>query len=96
MQFEIVYRIYLGIHQFLNILSTALFIYALMTWFVRPDAKIYRIFSRFCEPLIAPFRPIGRKLIEMGLRVDLSVWLAAIGLNILDNIIYRIFVALFF
>jgi len=90
MQFEIIYRIYLGIHQFLRILSYALYIYALMTWFVRPDAKIYRIFSRFCEPLLAPFRPIGRKLIQMGLRIDLSVWIAAIGLNLLDSIIYRI------
>ena len=90
MQFEVIYRIYLGIHQFLRILSYALYIYALMTWFVRPDAKIYRIFSRFCEPLLAPFRPIGRKLIQMGLRIDLSVWIAAIGLNLLDSIIYRI------
>lgn len=96
MPFEIVYRLYLGIHQFLRLLSYALFIYALMSWFVRPDAKIYRIFSRFCEPLLAPFRPIGRKLIQYGLRVDLSVWLAAIGLQIIDNIIYRIFAAFLF
>ena len=90
MRSEVIYQIYIGVHQFIRILSGALFIYALMTWFVRPDAKIYRIFSRFCDPLLTPFRPLGRKLIQMGLRVDLSVFMAVIALQIIDNIVMRI------
>lgn len=90
MSYEILWSIYQGVHQFLRILTYLLCIYALMTWFVRPDAKIYRIFNRFCEPLLAPFRPISRRLIQAGLRIDLSVWLAAIALQILDTLIYRL------
>lgn len=88
--FDILFAIYQGVHQFVRILTYILFIYAFMTWFVRPDAKIYRIFSRLCDPLLAPFRPLSRKLIQMGLHVDLSVWLAAIALQIIDNLLYRL------
>ena len=95
MRADLIYQIYVGIHQFIRILSGALFIYALMTWFVRPDAKIYRLFSRFCDPLLTPFRPLGRKLIQMGLRVDLSVFLALIALQVIDNIALRILYFLF-
>lgn len=90
MQFDVLYRVYLGIHQFLNILSYALIIYALMTWFVRPEAPIYRFAARFCAPLLAPFRPLGQKLIQAGLRIDLSVWFAVLALRIVDNLVYRL------
>lgn len=91
---NVLFLIYQGVHQFLRILSALLVIYALMTWFVRPDTKLYRVFYRLCEPLLAPFRPISRKLFEIGLRVDISVILAVLALQIIDNIIYRLLILL--
>ncbi|MDO4739468.1 MAG: YggT family protein [Eubacteriales bacterium] len=96
MQAEAIYRIYLGVHQFLNILSYALIAYALMTWFVRPDAKIYRIMYRFCEPLLAPFRPLGQWLIRYGLRLDLTVWFAILALRLIDYLLNRLLYVLLF
>lgn len=94
MHYEILYNLYTGVHYFLSIIRVALYVYALMTWFARPDSRIYITLSRLCDPFVAPFRPLGRKLIQSGLRVDLSVWFAAIALRILDTIIFRVLFAI--
>ena len=90
MRTEIILRVYQGVSMFLNIVSMMLVVYAFMTWFVRPDAPVYRFMNRFCEPLLAPFRPIARRLIEYGLRIDISVILAIAAIRVLERLLYRL------
>ncbi len=94
MSYEILFGLYNGVHVFIRLLTGILFVYALMTWFVRPDSKIYRVFYNFCSPIVAPFRGISEKLIRAGLRVDLSVWMAMIALRIIDNLLLRLILAI--
>ncbi len=90
MRTEIIYGVYQGVYMFLNIISIMLVVYALMTWFVRPDAPVYRFMSRFCEPIVAPFRGISRRLIQAGLRIDISVILAVAAIRLLQTLLYRL------
>ena len=90
MRTQIIARVLMGIGYFFSILRLLVVVYALMTWFVRPDTPIYRFMSRICEPLLAPFRPIARRLIEYGLRIDISPILALIAMEVLYRLLYAI------
>lgn len=91
---EIVYSIVLGINYFLNVVSWALLVYCIMSWIVRPTNQFYILLSRFVAPLLAPFRPIARKLIERGFMIDISVLLAFVAIrllrSVLPSLIYRL------
>ncbi len=77
-----------GVNSFLDILSAVLVIYALMTWFMRPDNPIYVFFARIADVLISPFRPIASWVIEkLGLRIDISVILALVCIQILQGVL---------
>ena len=79
-----------GISRFLNVVSAILVIYALMTWFVRPDSPIYVFFARIADVLISPFRPIASWVIEkLGLRIDISVLLALLAIEIIQSLLMR-------
>ena len=84
------YQLLSGVDTFLNLLSLALVIYALMTWFMRPDNNIYRFFARIADFVISPFRPISAWLIKQGLRIDISVILALICIRILRTLLFRL------
>lgn len=87
----VVYQIYTGISYFLNIVSGILFVYCLMTWFVRPDSQIYIFMRRLVDPIVAPFRPLARRLMERGLMLDISVLLAIFGVRIIRYVVEIIF-----
>lgn len=84
------YQLLSGVDTFLNLLSLALVVYAVMTWFMRPDNKIYQFFARIADFVISPFRPISSWLIQRGLRFDVSVLLALICIRILRNLLFRL------
>jgi len=76
-----------GVINFLDILSAMLVVYALMTWFMRPDNPVYIVFARIADVVLTPFRPISRKLINMGLHIDLSVILALLSIRIIRRLL---------
>ena len=91
----VVYQIFLGINRFLSVLEVLLIIYALMTWFVRPDSPVYPFLYRFLNPVIAPFRRISRKLIERGLMIDISVILAVLAIRVVQSLLWRLYALIF-
>lgn len=84
------YQLLSGVDTFLNLLSLMLVVYALMTWFMRPDNKIYQVFARMADFVISPFRPISAWLIRQGFRIDVSVILALICIRILRTLLFRL------
>ena len=86
----VVYQILTGIDYFINIVSLLLFIYCLMTWFVRPNSQAYIFVHRLVEPFIAPFRPLALRLMEKGLMIDVSVFLAIIALRVVRSLLWNI------
>ena len=95
MQQMVLYQLIYGVDTFLNILSVILVVYALMTWFMRPDSPVYIFFARIADVAISPFRPIANWLIHIGLRIDLSVFLALAGIQILRNLLTRLMYMVF-
>ncbi len=86
----VLYQLISGIDTFLRLLSLVLVVYALMTWFVRPDNPVYRFFAQIADFVISPFRPISNWLINKGFRMDISVILALMSIQILRNLLYRL------
>ena len=87
---SVVFQILTGIDYFINIVSLLLFIYCLMTWFVRPNSSLYIFVHRLVEPFVAPFRPLALRLMEKGLMIDISVFLAIIALRVIRSLLWNI------
>lgn len=90
MQIMVLHQVIAGIDTFLILISVVLIVYALMSWFVRPDNPVYVFFARFADVILTPFRPIARRLINLGLRMDLSVILALLAIRILRSILVQL------
>ena len=95
MAWSVQYAIFSGLYRFLEALQLLLIVYALMTWFVRPDNAVYRFLYRFLNPILTPFKRLSRYLINRGLRIDLSVWFAVIALRIIQSLLTRFFYGVF-
>lgn len=87
-----------AIYTFGEILSTALVIRAILSWFAAANpynmlGKIYMTLVRFTEPIVAPCRNFMSRF-NTGM-VDFSVLIALLliqfGTNILVRLIYLIF-----
>ena len=86
-----------AVYMFAEIISAAMIIRALLSWFVRdaysPLAKIYGMLIRFTEPFVAPCRKLLSRF-NTGM-LDFSLFLALILLlavtNLLVKLIYIIF-----
>jgi len=73
-----------------RLLDLAIFVYCIMSWFVRPGTRLYEIYAKlayFLEPLFVPARKLLSRL-RIGIPVDLSPWVTMLILGI----IYRILV----
>ncbi len=80
-----------GVVSFLDVLSAMLVIYALLTWFMRPDSPIYVFFARIADVVLTPFRPLASWVIEkLGLRIDISVILALLSIQIIQNMLMQL------
>lgn len=86
----VMWQIVSGVDTFLNIVSVLLVAYALMSWFMRPDSPIYVFLAKIADPLLMPFRPISRWLINQGFRIDVSVVLALFAIRILRSLLMRL------
>lgn len=88
------YPAYVWILQSVNLLfrlaTFALLLYALMSWFVRPDNAFYRLLARVCQPMIAPFRPLAARLLGRGIPFDVSYLLALLALQLLQSLVVRV------
>lgn len=84
----LIYAIYL----FSEVLSTALLLRALFSWFARDPystvGKIYSVLIRFTEPVVAPCRQLLSRF-NTGM-IDFSVLLALLLIQVLCNIAVRI------
>ena len=87
------------ISWFVRLLTTALLVRALMSWFVRNPystvGKIYMMLIRFTEPIVEPSRRLLDRLnLNTGM-LDFSVLLAMIMVEVIGTIAMNI-VALIF
>lgn len=85
------YNIFNAASLLLKLLSTAIFIYCILTW-VAPRSPARYWLERFISPICAPFRSLARMLItRWGAPLDFTCWFALIAIQIAENLLWRIF-----
>lgn len=77
-----------------NILSTALFIRAILSWFVRGSGgdilyKIYSFIYNFTEPLVSPVRNFMSKNFNTG-PVDFSIFITMVLVSLVTRVLVRL------
>ena len=81
-----------AVYMFAEIISAAMIIRALLSWFVRdaysPLAKIYGMLIRFTEPFVAPCRKLLSRF-NTGM-LDFSLFLALILLQAVTNLLVKL------
>ena len=86
-----------AVYMFAEILSAAMIIRALLSWFVRdaysPLAKIYGMLIRFTEPFVAPCRKLLSRF-NTGM-LDFSLFLALILLQAVTNLLVKLIYIIF-
>ena len=86
-----------AIYMFAEIISAAMVIRALLSWFARdpysPSGKIYGALIRFTEPFVAPCRRLLSRF-NTGM-IDFSLFLALILLQAITNLLIRLIVIIF-
>ena len=88
MDYMILEKVKQGFDIFLTILQLILVAYSIMSWVSNPFNRLYVLLSRMVQPLVAPFRGIAGALIRRGFRIDISVLLALVALQILQSQIF--------
>lgn len=88
-----------AIGWFFHLLSTALLVRAIMSWFVNDPystlGKIYMGLIRFTEPMVEPCRRLLDRInLNTGM-LDFSVFLAMILIEVIGNVCINIVAMLF-
>ena len=86
-----------AVYMFAEIISAAMIIRALLSWFVRdaysPLAKIYGMLIRFTEPFVAPCRKLLSRF-NTGM-LDFSLFLALSLLQAVTNLLVKLIYIIF-
>ena len=87
------YRLFQAGSVFLNIVSVAILLYAVLSW-LHTRHPAYLWLEGFVSPFIRPFRGLSLALMrKLGVPLDFSCWFALIGINILNQLwlgLYRL------
>ena len=87
----IAFQIVTAISLFLRILSIALWVYVIMSWF-SPRSRFYIWLVNFVTPFIKPFYRLSLKIMtRTGWRVDLSAWMAMIAISNIQRLLWVIY-----
>lgn len=85
-------QIYTGLNYFANAIISLIWVYCVMSWFVRPTNRLYQFLERFLYPVLEPFRIISRKLIRSGFMIDISPVLATLAIRLIMSLILRLMI----
>ena len=77
-----------------DVLSTALLVRALLSWFVRTGnrgllGQIYGILYKITEPIVAPCRRLMNRYFNTGM-FDFSIFVAMILINLVTRVAVRL------
>lgn len=85
------YTVFRSVSIFFEIISTAMLIYCILSWF-RPTFRLYYMLESFVQPFVTPFRRLSVRMTRyFRVPIDFSYWFALIGINILNRIWWWLF-----
>jgi len=87
----VLYSVFYAIDICLKILSYAIILYCILSWFI-PRGRVMDILGQFIAPIMAPFRGLSMWIMQRtGLPLDLSPVFAMLALNVIRNLIWRLY-----
>lgn len=90
MGYAVMWRIITGVDLFFDVVTFIMVLYAFMSWFVRPNNAFYQLLARFCQPIVAPFRPIAARLMRSGIMFDVSYILAFFAIRVAQYLVIQV------
>ena len=88
------YGVFHALDVVCTILYYAILLYCVVSWFW-PRSQLYEWLRRFLEPLMTPFRSIGRWFMEKtGVPLDFTPLLAIVALRIVNRLLWQLYFAL--
>ena len=86
----VIISIAIGIME--EVLTWAIVVHALLTWFVPRDSLIMRVMDALVDPIVAPFRAIMNKIIKKPMMIDFSPMIAIIVIPMISRML-QVFVS---
>ena len=85
------YQVFRAGDIFLEIISTAIFVYCILSWF-RPNFRAFYWLRGFILPFISPFQKLSMRLMRyFNAPIDFSFLLALIGFRILRRLWWALY-----
>lgn len=86
------YGVFTAASWFLRIVSDAIFLYCILSWFVSTRSRIFMWLKGFIDPFVSPFRPLAMRIMSRSrIPFDLSYWFAAIGIQIINWLWWKLY-----
>ena len=85
------YQVFYAAHIFLQIITGAIFIYCLLSWF-QPRFQLFYTLRKFIQPFISPFQRLSMWVTRyFRAPIDFTCWFALIAYQLLDRLWWRLY-----
>ena len=85
------YQVFYAAHIFLRIITAAIFIYCVLSWF-QPRFQLFYTLRRFIQPFVSPFQRLSLWIARyFRAPIDLTCWFAIIAYQLLDRLWWRLY-----
>ncbi|MBC8532184.1 YggT family protein [Gehongia tenuis] len=92
---EILRYVTVGVNWFIQIVTWAIVLEALLSWFLPPYNKVREFLARFTAPFVNPFRKLMSRFTG-GMPIDFSPMLAIIALQAVGYFFQMIMIRLIY
>ena len=80
-----------GIYYFLSLIELAIFLRAILSWFIDPYSRIMQILYAVTEPFIAPIRAVLSRFMGDMPMMDFSPLIAMLLISALKQVFFIVF-----
>ena len=85
------YEVFYAVYIFLRLISTAILIYCVLSWF-QPRFRAFYMLRNFIQPFVSPFQKLSMMVMRrFNAPVDLTCLFAVLGYQILGRLLWRLY-----
>ena len=85
------YEVFYAVYIFLRLISTAILIYCVLSWF-QPRFRAFYMLRNFIQPFVSPFQKLSMKVARhFNAPVDLTLFFAVLGYQLLGRLLWRLY-----
>ena len=88
------YEVFYAAHIFLRLITAAILIYCVLSWF-RPTFRAFYMLRSFIQPFLSPFQKLSLKLMRyFRAPIDFTCLFAVLGYQIIERLWWRLYLLL--